>query len=357
MVNRTVRCLFLLLMWVAAASVVAQPRYSFSFTKGYTLPNAPKWHYIGGHTTGVEASAMWPVCDSVYRWNPYYWGTRVSYARLHNNMVGDRYGWTAFMRNYLNRSVFVDVDAGLSVYSKPYSLTHDNLNEFIGSYVNCLISLGVGYEVQLPNKGCMSLVAQFVHSSNGYIKKPNQGLNYLQGALTYSLPYEDARWHALKPAKRDGSAWNGFFSFAPGVVQSRHAFATRDYFFTYSAVAGIMRRLPDDRFALGATLDVMFNGSHKEQFPWYHDPYQYHRYPFYMGATVDAEAFWGDLSLRLGIGWTFKRSVKVNIPFYERLGVYYHFGEGRVRHFVGVAMKAYFAHVDYIEWTYGIRLF
>ena len=347
----------LMLLWLAMGAVGAQPRYAVSLTQGYTMPNAPQWHYIGGHTSGVDASVMWPVSDSVYRWNPYFWGTRISYSRLHNNMVGDRFGWSAFMRNYLTGNLFVDIDAGLSCYTKPYSLTHDKLNEFIGSYINCLISLGVGYELELLNKGRLSLAAQFVHSSNGYIKKPNQGLNFLQGAVTYSFPYDDERWLMPKPAERDGRAWNGFISFAPGIVQSRHACATRDYFFTYSAVAGVMRRLRDDRFALGGTLDVMFNGSHKELFWRYYDPYQYHKLPFYMGFTADAEAFWNDLSIRFGVGWTFKRSTRVNIPFYERLGVYYHFGEGRVRHFVGVAMKAYYAHVDYIEWTYGIRLF
>lgn len=355
--NRNFKCLLLLLMWFVAGYAVAQPRMSLSLTEGYTLPNAPKWHYIGGHTTGVDFSIMWRAYDTLYRWNPYYWGTRLSYTHLYNDMVGDRLGVEGLLRNYLTDGIFLDVGAGLSLYTKPFSLTHNSLNEFIGSYLNCLISLGVGYEFLLPNKAGLSIAAQFVHSSNGYIKKPNQGLNFLQGAVTYSIPGSDCRNASVKPLPSDRSAWNCFLSFAPGIVQSRHDFATRDYFFTYSAVAGVMRRLPDDRFALGATLDVMFNGSHKEQFPWYHDPYQYHKLPFYMGATADAEAFWGDVSLRLGLGWTFKRSLKVNIPFYERLGVFYHFGEGRVRHFVGVAMKAYYAHVDYIEWTYGIRLF
>lgn len=355
--RRIAKALCAMLFVVAALSAQSQPRVSFSVTEGYTLPNAPKWHYIGGHTTGVDFSLMWRANDTVYRWNPYYFGTRLSYTHLHNNMVGDRYGAEGFLRNYFTDNIFIDVGAGFSLYTKPYSLTHDPLNEFIGSYLNCLISLGLGYEFLLSNNANLSLAAQFVHSSNGYLKKPNQGLNFLQGAVVYSLPNSDKQKVVPKPAPTDRSAWNYFFSFAPGIVQSRHAFATRDYFFTYSAVTGVMRRLPDDRFALGATLDVMFNGSHKEQFPWYHDPYQYHKIPFYMGATVDAEAFWGDVSLRLGLGWTFKRSLKVNIPFYERIGVFYHFGQGRIRHFVGVAMKAYYAHVDYIEWTYGIRLF
>ena len=44
-------------------------------------------------------------------------------------------------------------------------------------------------------------------------------------------------------------------------------------------------------------------------------------------------------------------SPQVTIPFYERVGAYYNFGNN----YRGVAVNAHGGRVEFIEWTYGRR--
>ena len=72
---------------------------------------------------------------------------------------------------------------------------------------------------------------------------------------------------------------------------------------------------------------------------------------FAFSAMAFAEFFWGPVSLKAGIGPNIVVSPQVTIPYYERLGVYYNFGNN----YAGVAVNAHGGRVEFIEWTYGRR--
>ena len=378
------------------------PIGAVAFTAGYTMPNKTEWSYIAGATYGVDASLLWNVSGALpwhRAWRMPSFGLRANYAYIPDGIAGDRFGMAAFMVNplwnpelhpasLLRRTVLSwELDFGLSGYSNPYCRTPDMRNEFIGSYLNCLIHFGLRYDVSVGMGGSgLTFAAKLVHSSNGYLQKPNQGLNFLQGEIGWmlapktgepknSVEQKNTLDAIVSPiVSNDGSPRDDIsrfslqphsylsFSYAPGLVQPRFSGASRRYFYCHTAEAAYLWR-PDTRdgylgrFAYGGGIDLSYNFSMAEQSRWYHDNYGYDLYtlPFNICYFGTFEPYWGPMSVRISLGGYLLKDSNphvVSLPFYERVGLMYHSACGL---FGGISMRAYAAHVDFIEWNIGYQ--
>lgn len=347
------------LLFLLIPSWVSAQNHSATFSMGRIVATAPDQRPAAMNSYIFDYSISWRTSGSDY-WKFYHrypdFGFRFSYAKMPHGIAGNRFGAVGFMQVPLRRPLLDwSVGLGLSAYTQPYSLTANLSNGYIGSIVNCLIDLGLIYKVPIEEGGSLTLQGRFLHTSNGYLRKPNLGLNYWQLGLGYDLsPIRSAdvvargALHVADSVTCTFRPENHFFiSYAPGIVQSRHKLKD-GYYYTYTSEAGYLRRFHPCH-AWGANIDVMMNGSHPE---WLRAR---HEVPplAYLGACALYEGFYGPMSIRLSIGMNITRSSLIYIPIYERVGLYYHFGKGD-RHYAGLAMKAYMGHVDYLEWTYGI---
>ena len=376
--------------------------YTLSLHSGYTVPNSEEWNYIAGGSIGADFSVSrridWGFCDTncyfpVLR-NPYWMGLRGGFTYFPNDIAGQRISFSGFIQQplfYFNRFIRLDgdstlvsvrepfnldLDFGLAFYTNPYCRTPNPDNVFIGSYANCMIQLGFSQAFTLKNSSKIVLGAKFAHSSNGYLRKPNKGLNYLQLSLGYSLPvkkfygkiYESKfdtipetctaycpvmKWPDMpvdNPAFRGGDI---LLSYAPGIVMPRYTGASSNYFYAHTARVGYLYRLSPAR-AVGATLDLTYNYSHTAVIAHWHEDYNL---PFYVGLAAAYEASFHRLTLHTAVAAYLCRSEHGTTPLYERVGLFYNFGPEyrRLRHFVGVSLKSHMAHIDFIEWHYGIR--
>lgn len=309
-------------------------------------------------TYSIDYSISWRTSGSDYwKYHHHYpdFGFRFSYAKMPHGIAGNRFGAVGFMQVPL-RMPLLDwsVGLGLSAYTQPYSLTLNQSNDYIGSVLNCLIDLGLIYKIPIEECGFLTLQGRFLHTSNGYIRKPNLGLNFWQLGLGYelspmrsvdvvgrgALEVVDSVFRTFRPEN------HLFLSYAPGLVQSRHSLKD-GWYYCYTAEVGFQRRFHPCH-AWGMNLDVMMNGSHPEWLVARHEVPP----PTYLGASALYESFYGPMSIRLSLGMNITRSSLIYIPVYERVGLFYHFGE---HHYAGLAMKAYMGHVDYLEWTYGFN--
>jgi len=339
---------------------------SFSMLTSYTQPNSSNFNYIRGFSVGGDAALLWKqlwqaqfdnsILSKLRR--PYNLGVRGNFTWFPNDIAGQRISLSGVLQNPVvlgaRNQLFWEADLGLACYTDPYSRTPNPDNVFIGSYLNCMVEVGMLWNHRM-GEGYLSLAGKFVHSSNGYLKKPNKGLNYLQLELGYTFD----RTEKDKPVREiiDSSGANSFrhefyASYAPGIVQPRYTGASANYFYAYTAQVGWTRHL-NVRQSVGASVDVMYNYSHDALIAHHKDPYSL---PFYVGVCANYEMYWNRLSLRLGVASYVLSSTQVSTQIYERVGVFYHLG-ARKRHFVGVALKSHAAHIDYIEWHYGFKLF
>lgn len=372
-----------------SSSLGLQPfcSYTISFTSGYTVPNMKSTRYIGKPTFGIDAAVLWQT-DGTREWHHKWkypsFGIRANYTYCFEGIAGDRIGALGFVQSPIFRSksgvhmieteqgeMFQHlstthtlswvIGGGLAVYTNPYSRTPNDLNRFIGSYLNCMLELGVVYDWQLHDRSALSVSAKIVHNSNGYLKKPNYGLNFLQAELGYRLPqkkYKDIYVRNGENHRDTTDLWTEFYaSYAPGIVQPRYTGSAHNYYYCHTAQIGyIMHPHANAICAFGGNVDITYNYSLDELRAFHRDSY---KLPFLVGVCGSVEPYWGPLSIRLSMGgYMYKSPLSsvVSLPFYERLGAFYHFGK-RESQFVGVSMQLYAAHINFIEWHYGIRLY
>jgi hypothetical protein len=334
-------------------AAVGQPtHYAFSLTCGKVIPTNGSPFSGNSPTAGLDAAVLWRQADTADYWCRYwnrpYFGLKVSYAHVWNGIAGDRIGLApAIVLPFFDDALDFMLSLGFSCYTRPYSVTHDPANTFIGSHLNCLIEAGLSYNLAVGGSSQLCLGAMVVHSSNGYMYKPNHGLNYLQADLGLrfgKVEHEgvaagDARWQ-----KRS----RFFVMAAPSAVMSRYdPVDVIHYHPAYTLELGLIRH-PHPCFSYGGALDLSYNFSHRAVCPdgeW----------PVYPAVTIFGDADVGPIVMRIGFAHYLAQYPLNWEQYYERLGLYYRFGRD-MRHALGVGMKVHYDHIDYIEWTYIVEL-
>lgn len=352
------KSVFVALFVCVSAVVFAQPsHYSVSLLGGAVIPVNGSPYDVKSPLLGVDFSAYWKMRGEewAYIWRNPSFGIRANYSTIFNSVAGDRFELAGFMEGPVVEWKGGGIDwvysVGFSAYTNPYMRTHDPENSYIGSYLNCLIDLGFLWKFPVKDQE-MFLAAKLVHSSNGYLSKPNHGLNFLQAELGY-------RWrnhtHACDTATTSSRLFRPyrperphrfFVSFAPGAVQSRNDDVDyRKLYFAYTTNVGY-RYCINSAFAFGGNVDLMYNYAHRALAP--------NDVPLYVGASAFWDNTWGPITMRIGLGHYLDYYWQNWEQYYERVGLFYRFGSQR-NYYAGVAMKVHYDHVDYIEWTFGFE--
>ena len=332
-----------------AFTAQGQPsHYSFSATSGKVIATNGSPFNGKSPTVGIDAALYWQQTDSsacALFWDQPFFGLRTNYAHVFNAVAGDRIGLAGFLQGTLVGHLDWTYSVGLSFYTRPYSHFPNPKNDYIGSVANCLIDLGLLYNIPLPSDNTLFLSAKIVHSSNGYLYKPNHGLNYMQleVGLRRGPQRERSRQRVEFPTFVPSGA--PFVMVAPALVQSRYdPLTVIRYYPAYTVQLGYIQHV-HPCFSYGAALDLSYNFTHRLLAPS-------GEWPVYPAASVFGDCQWGPLVLRLGLARYLAYYPLNWEPYYERVGLYYRFG----RQMAGVGMKVHYDHIDYIEWTWAIEL-
>lgn len=349
------RLIIIISLCLVSFQIKAQ-RLTLSLTDGWLMPSDKQWSYISEPTFGLDVAMHWRLAEAQSAERPFSLGVRANYAYIPHGIAGMRICASGFVESplYIEKSNELSFlcGAGLGFYTRPYELTKDESNEFIGSYTNCLIEVGATFTHQFASLDALKAAVKLVHNSNGYLLKPNQGLNYWQAEIGYMLPPKritqfDADIRDYSHNSR-GGYW---FSYAPGLVGVRGNLPRHLLYYAHTAQLGYDYQF-NLRRNVGGSVDLMYNYNNDTLAVLHGRPKPF---PIYIGIAAGMEHFWGQLSVRTHVGAYLLRSEEVLSPFYERVGVFYHFGDSARWH-VGVAVKAHYFHVDYIEWHLGFRL-
>lgn len=349
MTRRYITALLLLaLPFAVRAQDSVNTSWEFAMNGGYMIPNNSTYSNYSSATFGADVT-YWKqgVGSDYWRWKRAYpsIGLRLSYAHIPNSIAGDRFGLVNLIRTSLASRLDLSIGLGLSVYTKPRSLTGDTNNIFIGSLINCLIDIGVSYRPWDD----IYMAFRILHTSNGMLVWPNMGLNYLQFDLGYRLPVktflgERPTAEPAFPATYSPREWSVALSL--GTVMSRD----RDfegYYPCYDLSLYYQHNLTPV-FSFGGAVDLWYNYVDKRHLDREEGVY---KLPLYVSAMGMMELFWGRMSLKAGAGPVIVASPQVTTPFYERVGGYYNFGHN----YMGVALNAHGGRIEFIEWTFGHR--
>lgn len=275
-------------------------------------------------------------------------GIRFDLGITPQSICGNRLGAAPILRTPLLPWLDFDMGLGLAIYGKPASSTGDTANVFITTPVVCLLDLGL----VLHHDDRSHLALRLLHSSNGNMHRPNRGLNFFHLEMGMNLGKEgrgrrteSGEWRTVDC---EMDPWHEIgFTLSPSLTASRHSMQKGMYFCYDISLNYQYRR--STLWGYGATVDLWYNFSHVWQLDVYHDDYSF---PMYVSAMPFLEFYWGRLSLRGGMGLTLISSDRVIVPVYERLCLYYNFGQS----YAGVGINAHFGQAEFIEWSYGYRI-
>lgn len=349
---RRAAILLLLLQLVVPTALVAQERHwEFAIGGEYMIT---RYSLTSPHNTlGTSLQATWlhrltgHECWVRMRHHPSF-GLRFDLGITPQGICGNRLGLAPLVRTPLLPWLDFDLGLGLSVYGKPRYATGDTANVYISTPAVCLVDLG--FVAHVDERAHLAL--RLLHSSNGNMRRPNRGLNFIHIEMGVALDNDRRRMTGREafeglPAPCSFDPWHELgFTLATGLTFSRHSLQRGLYLCYDLSLNYEYHRSP--LLGYGATVDLWYNFSHPWQLPRYHDRYTF---PMYVNAMPFVEFFWGPLSLRGGIGLMLATSSRVMEPVYERLGVYYNFGNS----YAGIGINAHYGQAEFIEWSFGHR--
>ncbi len=344
-------CLSVLALALSAAQTQAQTDKTslrLAVGAGWMMTHDSRHSYRNTPTFGADATLLWRTRGDEYwkqLWRHPSFGIKASFAAIPHGIAGHRLGLTGMLHFDLAPRWEGQLGAGLSAYTNPFCFSGDSNNIFIGSFINCLIDLGIAYH--LTNRTSVAL--RLLHSSNGMLYRPNQGLNYLQLDLACTLGPKRAFHAEPPPGAPPMETHEVGLALSLGTVMSYNP-KQEGYYPCYDLSLNWQRYL-SPRFALGGTLDFWYNFTDRASVYRTHD---LHNVPVYLSGLAFGEIFVGPLSLKAGIGPVILVSSSVGIPFYERVGLYYNFPARR--HYLGIALNAHAGRIEFVEWTAGLRL-
>lgn len=328
------------------SAVTARPQqHGLLVSGGWCIPNDATYSYVSQPTVGLAYLAQWQQRDG------WLLGVRADAVATRQAIAGSRFSLSLNMEDHLIGPINNLFELGLSAYTNPYRSSGDTANQLIGTILNCHIGVGLRYRLQLDSATAFSAAFRFIHSSNGYLRKPNRGLNYVQLELGMHLGSPNRRLTApatdiaLRP-------WNFFVSYAPGVVQRRGPDLDAAYYYAHSLLVGALHPFSHRRL-LGAEIDFMYNYAHSADARRKNEPAPR---PLYVGLCATYQRNWDQLFMRVSVGSDVLRSDYLLGYVYERISLNCRLSRNPSwSPYVGIACKAYYAHIDYIEWTLGLE--
>ncbi|WP_425638373.1 acyloxyacyl hydrolase [Algoriphagus yeomjeoni] len=249
----------------------------------------------------------------------------------------------------LNFSFYTQIGLGLNM--NPYDAETNSINGFVGSAVNAHIHFGLKASYNISNSFNVFTSVGTKHYSNGSIKKPNSGINFIPIALGIQVQLDQEEFQpGPKPdfpplEKRfywDIAAYTGLKSYEIGEKAYFRGGLGLNYLWELSY-----------KYRVGLGVDWFYGAGAKQRFPSENVRF----------TDVNSFAIVGS--------WEWKLTEKLYMPiaigvyldkaalnqetasFYERIGVRYRMNQNL---FAGVQIKAHKAKADFFEFTLGYTI-
>lgn len=339
--------LILCLLLPCLSGMAQQKHFEVAVNGSYMMTNNSS--YWGNNAFGFGVDAAWWYRTTGDAWwmlrrqHPSF-GIKVSYEHIPDGIAGDRFGIVGLLRGCFLPGVDWlewNIGPGFSLYTKSAKITGDKTNVFISSALNCLIDFGL--TAHLNER--MTLGARLLHTSNGMLSRPNQGLNYIQ--LDVGVKFGDTEKLPLVECPDTSFRRHELgFTLSPGVAMTRYE-PLDGYYPCYDLSLNYLYYV-DPVVAFGVTADLWYSFVDNELKKRYNVEWPV---PCYLSVMPTAEGFWGPVSIKAGMGANLLTSDLIGIKIYERVGVYYNWN----RHYAGVAIHAHAGQIMFIEWSWGMR--
>jgi hypothetical protein len=159
------------------------PSYGFIYAHSKDVENTK-----GARPFGVQADYAWRKTDSI-TYKKFFGfpvqGVSVIYFDYDNKVLGNGTLVAYFMEPEIRwgkrMGAHMHMAAGFAWLSNPHDIVNNPNNNSYSTHISGYLSLGIQPYVQLSEKWQLMLAATYRHLSNGGIKLPNKGVNWITG--------------------------------------------------------------------------------------------------------------------------------------------------------------------------------
>lgn len=294
-------------------------------------------------------------------WHRYYDNPTIGYALLfanfnENKVLGSAISASSFLRFNLIDSKWqttqFKVSSGLAYITKVYDSTKNRENIAISSHFNLAINIGISSKINLTRKTYISLGLCALHYSNGSIKKPNYGLNFILGNFSYNHSFGSYK-KGPKPEPNKNTKENATYSiiFVGGIKEAGDPGGPK--YFVQSLSFSYLKTY-QNLLHYGVGFDVMHDASafvhiRQDSLPRYSMINEFKiGIPIQGEMSLDKFSFFGDFGVYL-----YNKDPHVGL-LYQRIGVKYSiFSFLKLQ----LALKTHLNVADYIEFglTYKFK--
>ena len=313
---------------------------------------------VEGHTYAAELS-FYKQTTGKKDWQQTYAYPKVGISGLFMNLgnpkeLGNAFGVFSFVELPLNQRKInwrLKMGYGLGYITKPFDVTTNYKNIVIGSPINALVYLNMGWDAKLSNSFSASSGLSIIHFSNGSFARPNLGINIV--SLNLGLKYQFGKIEekvSSAISDRD-KAWKKKVMVGFGVKEIPPVEGPKYFVNTYSFNM-IKQGKSKSSFGFGA--DLFYNSSLRDLIRTKDEAYVGTSLDYYRVGLLGIYSLdFGDISLLIEMGGYLLTQHKEQGFIYHRIGTRYHIGD---KIFLNLALKTHYAVADFVEFGIGYNL-
>ncbi len=343
--------LILSLITIFTSNSQVERGLSINYKHGYLGAHRPTIAHLPIETArGIELSYINTLTYSNKGQNiPHAKGVALLYMGSGNpEKIGDIYGLYghATWPFWFNDKISLESRSGLGLgyVDKVFDFENNPLNPAIGSHLNALVSLRVNLKYFFKQSS-LSFGTELLHLSNGALKLPNFGLNYMFLNLNYARKFgvEDKEKSTVE-LNRSRNAWLMRFCFGAKEIPP----SNQDRYGIGSLALGYRQTL-NALSQFEGIVEFNYNSSLRGSLPAIEKDFQdYVQVGAFVGHSVHVNRF----SSILGMGVYLVDKFNLNGPFFHRFGVRYEIIENLQLEY---AVRAFWGRADYFE--FGISYY
>lgn len=266
------------------------------------------------------------------------------------------------------------VENGLGYAFHPYNYDKNPYSS-IGGHFQIYFSYGIFTGRQL-GKTEFSVGPQFTHYSNSGTYRPNRGINNV--ALSMRIKQADRPYIPRSNPALAEQEFLPYVYFTCNFNGGFHTYKEEEMLFHLKHPGEVYRQSPTvygdlnvstdfmyrpkSYMAVGAGLDFFYRGGYDLLHEYYtainSEQALRHVQRLYLGLGLKHETYIGNFAIEINVGAYLNDKHLVNIDnytrLYERIGLRYYIGEGRVRPYVGYFIKGNVFTAEQFEFCFGL---